>query len=109
MARQGMRIGAARVRIARPRGRGNRMQAFAHAFAEERSELADRKACECGLAFGLELAGEPAAEINFDQRASERPHVVAAGAHAVESAVEMRILGKLLATVEPETDLVGKA
>src|SRR5882762_1776197 len=100
MARHSMRVGAAHIRIARPGGRGNRMQAFAHAVAEERGELADRKACECGFAFGLKLAGEPAAEINFDHRASERPHVIAGGAHAVEGAVKMRILRKLLGAVE---------
>jgi hypothetical protein len=49
MARHSMRLGAARIRIARPRGRGDRMQALPHAFAEERSKLTDGKARECTL------------------------------------------------------------
>jgi len=51
MARHGMRLGAARIRIARPRGRGDRMQALPHAFAEERSKLTDGKARECSFVF----------------------------------------------------------
>src|SRR5437016_1858630 len=41
MARHGMRIGAARIRIACPRGRRNRMQAFADAVAEACGKLID--------------------------------------------------------------------
>src|SRR3984893_19465572 len=72
MARHGVRIGAARIRIARPGGRGNRMQALADAAAEKGRELTDCKARERRFAFGFELAGESAAQIAPDPRGFEQ-------------------------------------
>jgi hypothetical protein len=46
------------MRIARPGGGGNRMQAPADVAAEQRGELVDGKGCERRLAFLLEVAGE---------------------------------------------------
>ena len=109
MAGHGMRIGASRVWIAPPGGRSDRMQALADATTEKGRELTDCKVRERRFAFGFEFAGKPAAGIDFDQRASERPHVIAAGLDAIKGAVEVRVLGKFLGLVEPEIELVGKA
>src|SRR3984957_2308862 len=85
------------------------MQVLADVAAQERSELVDGEACERPLAGLLEVAGERTAERAFDQRPSQRPQMVAAGADLIDRAVEMGIRGERVRAVEPQIELVGEA
>ena len=100
MARQGMGIGAARERIARPRSRRDRVESLADAGAQERCEFVDRGGRERRLALLLEFPGVGAGKEALNQRAAERPQVVGADADPARGAVEMGVLGEFLGAVE---------
>ena len=95
------------MRVARPGGGGDRVQAGSDIAAQERGELVDGEARKRRLPPLLEIAGERATEIALDQRPAQRTQVVAAGADPIESAVEMGILGERLRAIEPQIELVG--
>src|SRR5262245_61857747 len=95
------------MRIARPGGCGDRVQALADVVAEQPRQLIYGEGAKAIV--GLELARELAAEIALDERRAERPQMVAAGLGAIDGAEQPRLHRQIVRPIDAEKELVGQA
>src|SRR5664279_4252528 len=86
-----------------------RLHAADEIAAEQALELRQRGIEERPLAAGFQLGGITAAEIDLDQRPSERAEMVAGGAAAVGVAEQPGVRLELLGLVEVKKQLVVQA